>query len=344
MRRRLHISFMQVVRRLIGAVGGVLLSNQDAANLTAQRDRAVMELAVIENRNLEQGLVGIIVSRDRALQLYSLLFTYCELVVNKVPLIVIYAFTTIEHASAYEEVNELFSKLYPDIRFVKEVDCFRDTLINILNTVVAKNVFFLVDDIVFIRNVDLAIASTLDTSRHVLSFRHSPYLTRSYTANRNQMPPTLSRFGEVCDLFEFRWFEMGNEWSDPWSLDGQILSTAEVRVITRVSSFSGPNSYESALKSFNSLCRERLGLCYFESKILNLPINRVQSEYANMSGSVSPEYLLEQWNKGMMLDTTRLRTHIPRSPHEDHVMCFTIRPQEMNILRKLSTNYHEVSK
>ncbi|MBU3917614.1 hypothetical protein KKA14_18950 [bacterium] len=326
MRYRLRILFTRIARRLIGAIGGVLLSKQAAENLTTQRDLAVLELATIENRSLKPGLVGIVMSKDRALQLYSLLSTYRELVINPAPLTVIYNASTIEHANAYEEVKALIFETSQNIKFVEETDGFRKTLLKILDEVQVKNIFFLVDDIVFIRNIDLTYANTLDTSRYVLSLRHSPYLTRSYTGNRSQMPPKLSKFRAMQEMFEFRWFEEGSEWSDPWSVDGQVLSTAEVRIITKVSTFSAPNSYEAALKSFNTLCVERRGLCYSESKILNLPINRVQNECENLSGSVSPEYLLDQWCKGMMLDTSNLLTHIPQSPHEEHLVVFKIRP------------------
>jgi hypothetical protein len=124
----------------------------------------------------------------------------------------------------------------------------------------------------------------------------------------------------------FNGFEQGNEWSDPWSVDGQVLATAEVRVLTRLSEFEAPNTYETALKLFNDMARGRKGLCLRESAILNIPLNRVQTEVGNISGSVSPQFLLDQWNKGMMLDTAMFATHLPRAPHEEHPVRFIPRP------------------
>ena len=98
---------MQIVRRLLDRVGGVLLSKKTAENLMTQRDRAVIALAAIENAILKQGVAGIVVSKDRALQLYSLLSTYRELVTNPAPLTVIYTASTIEHRNAYQEVTSL---------------------------------------------------------------------------------------------------------------------------------------------------------------------------------------------------------------------------------------------
>jgi len=334
MKYKFRVLFMQLVRHIIRSVGGVLLSKQVFDNLLTQRDSAVIELSTIESRIMEAGLAGVVVSKDRALQLYSLLISYHELVSNPAPLTVIYTASTSDHANAYEEVKILILEMNIDAKFIQEFDGFKNTLTNALDAIRVKNIFFLVDDIVFIRKVDLAFACALDTSRYVLSLRHSPYLTHSYTANRHQTPPRLSKFKDVPGMFEFRWFEQGCEWSNPLSLDGQVLSTAEVRVITKTVNFSAPNSYESALKSFNTFFVKRYGLCYFESKILNLPINRVQNECENLSGSVSPEYLLDQWNMGLMLDTTSLLTHVPVSPHEEHPITFKMRSAELIAIEK----------
>lgn len=335
---KFRIVALQVLRWLLQTVGGVVMSQRAVSALTSQRDRAVAELVGIENSSLKPGLTGIVVSKDRALQLYSLLRTYRDLVSNPVALTVIYSASTAAHSEAYEEVEDLFLGVYPKIEFVRETNSFRATINHVLSKIQTKNIFFLVDDIVFIRNVDLAFAAELDTSRYVLSLRHSPALIRSYTANMSQLPPKLSGFSDAPELLQFRWFEEGNEWSDPWSVDGQILSTAEVRVMTRVSDFVAPNTYEAALKTFNSMCVERRGLCYLESKILNLPINRVQNEIENLSGAISPEFLLSQWKKGMMLDTLKLRSHIPRSPHEEHAITFRRRPVRSDMPSESSCN------
>jgi hypothetical protein len=124
------------------------------------------------------------------------------------------------------------------------------------------------------------------------------------------------------DAFEFQWFESKNEWSDPWSVDGHMLSTAEVRVLTSISNFKAPNSYEGALKSFNDIINNRTGICFPRSIIVNIPINRVQEEVLNKSGSISTDFLLEQWQKGFAIDIKRFSKIIPTSTHEEHTIFF----------------------
>ena len=310
------------LRGLVKTAGGVMLSKRAHNQLLSQRKKAVSELVILEGAELEQGIVGVVFSKDRALQLYTLLSTYFEHVKNPASLFIIYTASTDSHAKAYAEIETALHGCPVEVLFVREGVSFRDGLLHVLGKIRVKNIFFLVDDIVFIRPMSLDVASRLNPLNTILSFRHGPHLCRSYTADVNQMPPNFFRSQSGSDLLEFKWFEQGNEWSDPWSLDGQVLSTAEVRVLTRLSDFKAPNTYESALKTFNDIAEGRMGMCYSKSKILNLPINRVQSEVLNLSGTISPEYLLDQWNKGMMLDTSMLEDHVPRSPHEELAISF----------------------
>lgn len=313
---------VKLLRRFARVFGAVLLSKQVHAQILSQRARAVEELVKQESLGLRQGVVGVVLSKDRALQLYTLLHTYFKYVENPAPLFVIYQVSNEAHAAAYQEVEAAYGDQSRSIKFVPEGTSFRASLQTILEKINTNKTFFLVDDIVFIRPLDLNDISAIDPKSAIFSFRHSPHLRRSYTANVKQLPPKFFPSKISPALLEFKWFEQGNEWSDPWSLDGQVLSTAEIRVLTRISDFKAPNTYEAALKVFNDIARNRVGICYTESKTLNLPINRVQNEVSNLSGNVSPEFLLAQWNNGMMLDTSSLDTHIPLAPHEEHVITF----------------------
>ncbi|MDO8652451.1 MAG: hypothetical protein Q7R66_09700 [Undibacterium sp.] len=316
----------EIARRMVGHAGGVLLSKKIYQQVLLQRRNAADCLAAIESAKLRPGLACIVFSKDRPLQLYSLLHSYFEKVRSPVPVTVIYDVSDEAFARAYQEVSESFVGREVSVTFVRELNGFRESLLQELQKIEVQSVFFLVDDIVFIRPLDLDWAKKLNPQEFVLSLRHSPHLRRSYTGNAKVAPPMFSNVSFAAGLLSFKWFECGYEWSDPWSVDGQVLSTAEVRVLTRISEFKAPNSYEVALKAFNDMAEKRLGLCYTESKILNLPINRVQSEISNLSGNISCAYLLEQWNQGLMLDTQMFDNHIPVSPHEVHAVQFKMRP------------------
>lgn len=307
------------------ACGATVLSQRAFDELRATRRKAIAELAALEEKGLKPGLTGVVFSCDRALQVYSLIATYLERVKNPAPLTVQYRASTPAHAKAYKEVEAAFATAPVRITFVPESK-FRDTLPQVLASVPTRNMFFLVDDIVIIRPLDLKLAADVNPTETILSLRLSPHMRRSYTANVAQMPPSFKPAREGAELLEFAWFKEGNEWSYPYSVDGHVFSTAEIRVLTRLATFKAPNTYEGALMEFQDLCETRRGLCYTEAKILNLPLNRVQDEVQNIAGDVSPEFLLEQWNKGLMLDTSSLRTHTPRAPHEEHPLTLKKRP------------------
>lgn len=320
--KNLIFYFVFIVRKFFSMLGYIIISEKVHQNILSQRANAVNTLIEKEKTCLESGLVCVIFSKDRALQLYTLLDTYYQHVKNPAPVIVIYSTSSNEHAQAYSELQSTYALINADIQFIPEVKSFRHALIEVLANIRVSSIFFLVDDIIFIRPLDLGVVTKIDPQQAVLSLRHSPHLKRSYTAGSKQLPPIFSSSVISSDLLEFEWFEKGHEWSDPWSVDGQVLSTAEVRVLTRISKFKAPNSYEAVLKSFNDIVQGRKGICFKESKILNLPINRVQNENNNLSGEVSPDFLLMQWNKGLMIDTSIFDEHIPLAPHEEHKIVF----------------------
>jgi hypothetical protein len=322
-----RFAMVNLVRRFLDRVGGELLSKRAYKSLISQRDRAVISLREPLIANLRAGVTGVVFSRDRAHQLDVLLRSYVRSVVNPARLYIIYSASTEAHLLAYSELQNCIQDAGLDINFVREIEGFRMSLIATLELIETRNIFFLVDDIVFIRNVNLDYAREVDPLEEIFSLRLSPKLRRSYTSNQRQMPPTFSKHSGSIDKYLFDWFEKKNEWSYPWSLDGHVLSLAEVRIIASVSDFLAPNTLEAALTSFDTLCIGRKGSCLAESTIVNLPINRVQNEISNLSGSVSPEYLLKKWREGLILDVDPLWGHIPLAPHEEHELNFVAREQ-----------------
>jgi hypothetical protein len=322
-----RFALVNLVKKFVDQVGGELLSKRAYKSLILQRDKAVIELREPLITILRPGVTGVVFSRDRAHQLDVLLRSYAKAVVNPTKLYVMYRASTEAHLASYSALQTSVQEAGIEISFIHEVEDFRMTLLSTLEQIETRNIFFLVDDIVFLREVNLNYAREVDPLKEIFSLRHSPHLRRSYTSNQWQMPPIFSSCKESSGLLKFDWFVQGNEWSDPWSLDGQVLSLAEVRTLAAVSDFRGPNTFEAALKSFNSLCVGRNGSCFTESIIVNLPINRVQNEVENLSGYVTPEYLLDKWCQGYIINADSLWGHVPQAPHEEHKLDFIIRQE-----------------
>jgi hypothetical protein len=314
MRQTLKYVLQQALERM----GLVLISRRHYTELQRTRSQAVADLTQHAMVGLKPGLAGVVFSKDRAFQLHGLLRSYLDLVTHAVPLTIIYNASNAGHAKAYEEVAASFKKSPVKFTFIREDKPFREVLPKVLAAITVKNIFFLVDDIVFVQPYDLRLAATIDPLNFILCPRLSPHLRRSYTANVKQMPPKLTpaEIKLAPELLQFKWYEAGNEWAYPWSVDGNVYSVAEIRVLTQLVKFKAPNTYEGALQEFAAMVLHRPGLCYPHSKIVNLAINRVQNEVANLSGDISADYLLEQWQQGLMMDVAALRGHVPQAPHE----------------------------
>ncbi len=294
--------------------------------LQRARDEARLRLALRRARAEDCGPLraeGIVFSKDRPLQLHALLASYAELVRDPPPLHVVYRPTSDAYRDAYAEV--LRASTAPLGKVVVE-QSFRDDLLALLDGIEAPRTFFLVDDIVFVRETDLAPLLRLDPARFVPSLRLAPHLRRSYTVDRDQpLPPFRDGVLADPDLRCWRWKDGALDWGYPLSVDGNVFSTAEIRWMARHASFVAPNSFERALQAFQRAFRTRLGICHTASRIVNLPCTRVQEEIDNLHGEIDPAELLEVWRSGRRLDHRRLYGIENVSAHQEVELVFVPR-------------------
>jgi|TARA_Y100000389_G_scaffold203394_1_gene251682 hypothetical protein len=311
------------LNKFFGLFNGELITKKDIVQYKSNLQNSINYLIDIETKkNNNKGLSCIIFSKDRAIQLYTLLETYQKFVKNPVDVYIIYNTSSVAHEESYIELSEMINHLPFNISFIKEKNSFRETLLDVLSQIRTKNLFFLTDDDIFIRNVNLDDLSGINPKIETLSFRHNPKISYSYTLNANFKPPKFNRYKANASLNEFKWFDSEHEWSDPWSVNGQIYLTAEIVILSKISNYKYPNSYENALKFYNFLMIDRKGLCYDESIIMNIPMNIVQTEYKNLHGSISAEILLDNWNKGNKLNVDFLESYKLKSTHLYKVIKF----------------------
>jgi len=269
---------------------------------------------------------GVVFSKDRPMQLHALLSSYFEKVRDPAPLYLIYKALDPRYGKAYAEVIKAFSGrlagAFPDVSF-------RETLISVLDKINAEKIFFLVDDIVFIEDMDFADFAKFDTRFFVPSLRMGNNLRYCYAADKNMplpkfLPGTIADRDKAC----WRWGDGSYEWGYPLSVDGHLFTTLEVRVMAQRIDFQAPNSFESGLQRFKPLFRKRYGVCYLKSKIVNIPCNIVQKEISNRHGNMDPLFLLEKWNSGLQIDYKKLYGAANISAHADLPVTFTKRDMD----------------
>jgi hypothetical protein len=260
---------------------------------------------------------GIIFSKDRALQLHALLCSYFEKVVSPAPLQILYCVSTPEHQKAYDEIMKIFSGKCSFTRQSSNVS-FKDDLVTLLDSVQARKVFFLVDDILFIEDFDMNDFTKLDMDKTVPSLRMGLNLKRCYTIQVEQPLPELMTGAENNkNIIFWKWNQGVHSWSYPLSVDGHFFSTQEITAITRLIDFSAPNTYEDQLQKFRRFFVIRLGAGYKKSRIVNIPCNKVQRENKNLYGSIHQDFLLEQWMKGYQMDYRSLYGFPNISAHQE---------------------------
>ena len=76
------------------------------------------------------------------------------------------------------------------------------------------------------------------------------------------------------------------------SLDGHIFRSSEIYPLLSRLSFTNPNTMESVLSN-NVLSLPKM-ICYEQSKIVNIPANKVQNTYANRYSEMITVFELNQ--------------------------------------------------
>lgn len=260
---------------------------------------------------------GIVFSKNRALQLHALLSSFERMSSPAVRLHIIHYGTTQAHLKSYQEVAEI----HRDERFHfinQEKGCFRNQLRQILSEIRVKKVFFLVDDILFIRPVDYRLSDGIDPRNSVLSLRHGKHLNRCFTLQEHQPLPIFARDGNDDHFLEWCWNDAEHDWSYVLSVDGHVFCKDEIQLLASSFPFESPNSFEFGMQKYSELFKHRRGLAWPEARIVNIPWNKVQEENDNVFGDIHQDYFLEQWNQGYELD---LEKYIGMTNESVHQLC-----------------------
>lgn len=309
-----------LVKRTFYRFGIFALSPWQYHEYMSQRHQLLKMLSESSTRKIDESLLaeGLIFSFNRPVQLHALLTSYFEKVQNPVPLYVQYGAKGEAFEAAYEDVKSEFEG--KGVTFIKEAN-FKEDLLTLLDSLKARKIFFLVDDIIFINDVDMKDFCSFDPKQVMPNLRMNPDMDFSYTRQEKTLPP--SNFVELeGEKLQFKWGDASGEWNYPMSVDGHLFDTNEIIAISKCTSYKAPNTYEGALMQFYDYVKDRPAVCYTESKLFNNPCNKVQTENDNVSGDISPESLLKRWNEGECIDVSTLYGFKNTAPHQEVAFTF----------------------
>jgi hypothetical protein len=213
---------------------------------------------------------------------------------------VLYTYSAEYYGSGYVKVITM----HPDISYVYEnPNGFKTDLLNLITRENPLTVFF-VDDNVFKDNFILKSEEMKIFLRRediiCLSLRLYPKINYCYTMN---IPVQLPSFVEEKNMW--RWGDATpGDWSYPMSLDGHIFKTDDIFSLLIQLDYTNPNTLEGQLACHP--VNLPYMICYENSKIINIPANKVQSENTNRHGNISSFDLNEKFLSGYRLSLNKL--------------------------------------
>jgi len=222
------------------------------------------------------------------------------------------------HLASLEEV----SSIHKDVTFVNETS-FKDDNLSVLKKC-HEYCMYLVDDIIITGQVDVEkIISLMSQNPQVLNFslRLGLNLRNCYTLKKKQSIPDGSVFGG--EFFGWKWREGDCDWCYPMSADGHVFKTEIIEQISTMADYNNPNSFESIMHEIikASQCPE-MSLSYLESRLVNIPVNKVQDFNDNHHGDVTVDELLSMWNNNKKMDISKYQGHVSKAAHEE-IQIFT---------------------
>lgn len=240
----------------------------------------------------------IIFSKDRAAQLDLFLRSMpCRL---QYP-ITIFTYSDEKFKDGYLALSQWRGDIY-------EQGNFKNNLLWAVEDMEKYTVFFTDDDI-FIN--PLPELTTLPDDVACLSLRLNPQMNYCYTLNRFQNAPKMVQNGNV---YKWDWQGADADYGYPMSLDGHIFRTADILPLLKKLDYTNPNELEGQLAR-HPINRPKM-MCFDKSVIMNNPINRVQDTVPNRHGTISAEWLNEQFLQGKRI---KLEPFLGYEPNACHV-------------------------
>lgn len=254
---------------------------------------------------------AVIFSKNRPAQL-ELLLRSMKVYFFEWPLIrvkILYKATTQEYASGYLRTKLIHS----EFQYIEEQPgLFKDQTISMIDENLQATMFF-VDDMVFKSNLFLKtpqIQNFLENSNIAcVSLRLCHRIKYCYTEKKNTPPPLIAKDGT------WYWKGLPGDWGYSNSLDANIYRTKDILPLIKDLSYSSPNTLEGNMAT-HTLDKPYM-ICYPESAVFNIPVNKVQTDNANHYGNISAEALNKEFLSSKRISLSNIDNFKNISCHQE---------------------------
>ena len=255
---------------------------------------------------------AIVFSRDRPMQL-DLLLTSLE---RNAPGIFDVTVLYLPRRREYEAAYMVCEHEHPEVAFVEE-----DAITYQVRSLCLgpELVTFFTDDSVLYR--PLGEIPELYKDWICFSLRLGMNTTYCYPHDREQARP----LGHPDHPFVWPWEQYEGDFGYPMSLDGHIFRAQDLLPILHTRRFSNPNWLEEILMRDAKTIRRPLMASFHESRLVGLPLNRVNETTPNRYGATHPypaEGLNDRYLRGERIDLDALDFSDVRGAHQEIPLVF----------------------
>lgn len=269
---------------------------------------------------------AVIFSFDRPMQLFALLESMHKYIHGINELHVIYRASAPEYAQAYQTVFLNYPHVIAHPQGIDPKNDFKPLTLQATFNSPSEYVLFAVDDIVVkdTVNIDECIQAMNKHNAYGFFLRLGTHLTDCYPTSRKQPLPQLKKVAPTIVAWQFA---QGNQdWAYPNTVDMTIYRKKDIASDVRKLPYQNPNSMEGNWSGVSRSAMHKTGLCYENSKIVNLPLNRVQSIFQNRAmNEFSPKDLLDLFNENKKIDLKPLAQIKNPSAHMEYSPTFIMR-------------------
>jgi hypothetical protein len=261
----------------------------------------------------------VIFSYNRPMQLYALLESIEKNLTGISSTSIIYRTGSERYERAYQELIQRFSQACFIHQGNDPEQDFKQLTLAAIENGPSDYILFAVDDIIVKNAVHLANCIRALECTHAYGFylRLGTHLTCCYALACLQSLPALS----LVDSTIFSWvLKTGfHDWGYPHTVDMALYRKQGVLEDLRCLNFNNPNRLEEKWAGRLAQITGRLGLCFADSIVVNIPLNLVQNVWYNRNmHSWSVEQLLDMFEFGLKIDINPLQGIKNLSCHIDY--------------------------
>jgi hypothetical protein len=266
----------------------------------------------------------IIFSYDRPLQLYALLESLDLYATDINSTTIIYRTSNKRYETAFNQVALQF----PHVQFLHQqtINDFKTLTVQAIEKSTSNYVVFAVDDNIVKNTFSLheCITWLEKTNAYGFYLKLGTHLDYCYTENTPQKLPPFIQIHD--DIFSWEFELSEKDWRYPNTVDMTLYRKKDLVELFKSLEYTNPNLLEGKWAAWwvQYKAPSSIGLFYKNSKILNIPLNKVQTiNILNRDMNLyTPDELLEKFEAGYKMDIAPLYHMNNKAVHTEYEPTF----------------------